>query len=320
MNDQINKSPAFQFYPKDFLTDRKVLVMPNEVVGMYIKLLCIDWLEDGFPRGEMLRLSGYDWQDRHGLLRSDDGHSSAIALLSECFIAHPSKDGFVTNPKLQKIRKEQEENRLKKQKAGENGAKARWNKDLAPMATAYVCHDSANGKRIANDSSSSSSSSSSSISNITKSNITEPLTPLKISKPKKEIPLPVLEDYGLAGVKQEFNDWLNYRKEIKHPLSPRSIQAFAKRYSQRPQDLKAAVEYTISSGWQGIQDPKTSNGFKPHTAATTFEKNLEYLRSTQNEPIDLNKLFNAFGDAEEIFDIESGGRASLVSGAKKLIG
>lgn len=318
MNDQINKAPAFQFYPKDFLTDRKVLVMPNEVVGMYIKLLSIDWLEDGFPRGEMLRLSGYDWQDRNGLLRSDDGHSTAIALLSECFIAHPSKDGFVTNPKLQKIRKEQEENRVKKQKAGENGAKARWNKGLAPMADACECHDSANGKRIANDSSSSSSSSS--ICNITKSNITEPLTPLKIPKPKKEIQLPVLEDYGLVEVKQEFDTWVAYRRDIKKPLSTFSLQALAKRYQNRPAELKLAVEHTISMGWQGIVDPKAINGFKPHTAATTFEKNLEYLRSTRNEPIDLNKLFNAFGDTEEIFDIESGSGASLVSSTKKLIG
>ena len=44
-----NKSPAFQFYPADFLSDSKVILMSNEEVGCYIKLICHGWLEGSIP-------------------------------------------------------------------------------------------------------------------------------------------------------------------------------------------------------------------------------------------------------------------------------
>lgn len=44
-----DKSPAFQFYPKDFLTDGKVAAMTLEQRGAYITLLSICWLEGSLP-------------------------------------------------------------------------------------------------------------------------------------------------------------------------------------------------------------------------------------------------------------------------------
>ncbi len=43
------KAPAFQFYPKDFLTDGRVAAMSLEEVGAYIKLLCLCWTETSLP-------------------------------------------------------------------------------------------------------------------------------------------------------------------------------------------------------------------------------------------------------------------------------
>lgn len=43
------KVPAFQFYPKDFLTDEKVMLMSNTEIGIYIRLLCSCWLEGTLP-------------------------------------------------------------------------------------------------------------------------------------------------------------------------------------------------------------------------------------------------------------------------------
>lgn len=43
------KAPAFQFYPKDFLTDGRVAAMSLEECGAYIKLLCICWTESALP-------------------------------------------------------------------------------------------------------------------------------------------------------------------------------------------------------------------------------------------------------------------------------
>lgn len=43
------KSPAYQWFPKDALTDQAMLRMSNEVEGLYRRLLDHAWLEDGLP-------------------------------------------------------------------------------------------------------------------------------------------------------------------------------------------------------------------------------------------------------------------------------
>ena len=43
------KSPAFQFYPRDFLTDEKQMVMSLEECGAYVRLLCLCWIEGSIP-------------------------------------------------------------------------------------------------------------------------------------------------------------------------------------------------------------------------------------------------------------------------------
>jgi len=45
----VGKSPAFRFYPADFLADIKVASMSMEERGIYITLLCHCWLENGLP-------------------------------------------------------------------------------------------------------------------------------------------------------------------------------------------------------------------------------------------------------------------------------
>ena len=43
------KAPAFQFYPKDFLTDERVGLMSHAERGIYITLLSMCWLEHSLP-------------------------------------------------------------------------------------------------------------------------------------------------------------------------------------------------------------------------------------------------------------------------------
>lgn len=54
------KSPAFQFYPKDFLSDEKQAAMTPAEAGIYIRLLCRCWLEGSLPndQGKLARLVG----------------------------------------------------------------------------------------------------------------------------------------------------------------------------------------------------------------------------------------------------------------------
>ena len=48
-DDAVNKSPAFQFYPKDFISDLNVQMMTMEERGVYITLLCSAWIEGQVP-------------------------------------------------------------------------------------------------------------------------------------------------------------------------------------------------------------------------------------------------------------------------------
>ena len=43
------RSPAFQFYPLDFVGDMNVRMMTNQERGFYIMLLCHCWLEGSLP-------------------------------------------------------------------------------------------------------------------------------------------------------------------------------------------------------------------------------------------------------------------------------
>ena len=43
------KTPAFQFYPNDYLSDTNVMLMTAEQEGHYIRLLCICWKDGSIP-------------------------------------------------------------------------------------------------------------------------------------------------------------------------------------------------------------------------------------------------------------------------------
>jgi hypothetical protein len=158
--NQRNKAPAFQFYPKDFLTDDKVLEMSSELRGMYITLLCVDWLNDGFYAGSVLKLAGFDWMTDSGAIR-DDSQDIKDQLLA-CFVPHLTKEGYVTNPRLQRERKAQEDNRLKHVASGKKGAEKRWESDSDAIVSPSPENSTATVSPMAKNGSSSSSASSSS--------------------------------------------------------------------------------------------------------------------------------------------------------------
>ena len=55
-----DKSPAFQFYPKDWLSDARVRAMGREARGVYIDLLALYWNEGGLPSDteQLARIAG----------------------------------------------------------------------------------------------------------------------------------------------------------------------------------------------------------------------------------------------------------------------
>jgi len=103
----MNKSPAFQFYPKDFLSDINVVSMNMEERGIYITLLSICWIEDGIPIDSPLVSN---W------LKTG-------SPLKECFY---EKDGKLRNRRLDKERKKQVDWAKKSAEGGKSTQRKRW--------------------------------------------------------------------------------------------------------------------------------------------------------------------------------------------------
>jgi len=137
------KSPAFQFYPKDFLSDMNVQIMTNEDVGVYIKLLCHCWLEGSIPS---------DQKDLTMLA----GARKISQKVIKCFT---KKGTVLIHPRLEKEKKKQKEFNKTQSASGKKGAEARWGKgvkgDGDPNGVAITTPMAKNGSSSPSSSSSS---------------------------------------------------------------------------------------------------------------------------------------------------------------------
>ena len=133
-------SPAFQFYPQDFLADDKVALMSPAARGCYIVLLCHCWLHKYLPK---------DLDSLSNLARANARSFPQIwRSISSCF--RDTEHGLV-NPRIEREREKQAIFRENKRKAGKAGGKQTQSRRQADVQ--------------AKSTSSSSSSSSSSVSN-----------------------------------------------------------------------------------------------------------------------------------------------------------
>lgn len=115
------KKPAFQFYPKDFLTDEKVSQMSNTEVGVYTRLLCHCWLEGTLPL-ETEALAHFARMPLKQFTKVWEN-----ALVRSCF--HVGEDGRLHQKRLDA---EREKQTAFKRRQSDNGAKGgRPRKDVA---------------------------------------------------------------------------------------------------------------------------------------------------------------------------------------------
>ncbi len=122
------KSPAFQFYPKDWLSSRNVRRMTPEERGGYWELLAQEWLDDdcSLPDDddELAFLSGLNsrWPECSPAIR-------------KCFEA---RGGKLYNERLLMEVRKQESFRKKCSDAGKKSAEVRKNKELTKVGTTGV--------------------------------------------------------------------------------------------------------------------------------------------------------------------------------------
>lgn len=125
------KSPAFQFYPKDFMGDMNVALMSLEERGAYITLMCFCWNEGELPADitRLSRLCGVSVDDMESLWEQ----------VGPCF---EEKDGALVHPRLEREREKQQKRSNQARRAarkrwdeeGESGSNADAHADASPDA------------------------------------------------------------------------------------------------------------------------------------------------------------------------------------------
>jgi uncharacterized protein YdaU (DUF1376 family) len=247
-------SPAFQFYPKDFLSDPNTLVMTAEAVGAYWLLISTLWQNCELPINE-LYLSSIA---RVPIDRFTDLWER---YLRRCFVE--TDDGMIRHKRLDKERELQELRRNRQSEGGKAGMETRWKKKKSR----------ANKVVITSDNSPSPSPSPS-------PDVNTPLPPKK-SKSKKhayayeESELPErLRTY--PGFSDAWLRWLEYRSGENKALSVASAKAQLKFLAEQPNPY-ACIEQSIRNQWQGLF-PEKNNGKSKNNYCPDAESNERLKR------------------------------------------
>ena len=106
------KSPAFQFYPKDFITDERVTLMSMQERGVYITLICKCWTEGTLPSDLVLlaRLCGFP----------SAAFRKCWTAIAPCFRPCSRDASRLVHPRLEKERQKQ---RAYRRRQADNGRK-----------------------------------------------------------------------------------------------------------------------------------------------------------------------------------------------------
>jgi uncharacterized protein YdaU (DUF1376 family) len=116
---KVSKSPAFQFYPKEWLSSMDIMLMTPEQEGAYIRLLCLCWesgdcsIPDDDHQLAMLCRLGEGW------------FKGSSTVVRKKFIPHPNKPGFLTNDRLIKEANKQADWAQKCSNGGKKSAEKR---------------------------------------------------------------------------------------------------------------------------------------------------------------------------------------------------
>jgi|GEM_PF-4041260 len=124
------KSPAFLFYPGDFLNDPNVKFMSLDAKGAYIMLLSHAWREQYIPN---------DLSKLAKLCECSEETMSAIwPSIKVCFTVS-KKENFLMHPRLEKERKKLKKSSEMKTEKAQKAAKARWSKAKRGNAPSIAC-------------------------------------------------------------------------------------------------------------------------------------------------------------------------------------
>jgi len=136
----MSTAPAFQFYPADFLSDEKVVVMSNQEVGCYIKLLSYCWKEGSIPKcmQKIARLCGETEENMNKLWPNIEG----------CFKENGTR---YLHKRLDLEREKQRKFSQKRSAAGRIGANSRWHSHKVAKDLPLAENSSSSSSSISNN-------------------------------------------------------------------------------------------------------------------------------------------------------------------------
>jgi uncharacterized protein YdaU (DUF1376 family) len=158
----MNKSPAFQFYPQDYLSSARVAEMTLEEEGVYIRLLCYCWSSGSIPADS----------ERCARLAGKGCSIEVVTTVQRSFNEDPADPERLVHDRLDIERNKQNERREQASMAGRLSGKSRAekaNQNKNPAKTPQSNGRSTDVQLNGNTSSSSSSSTSTSLKERSKS-------------------------------------------------------------------------------------------------------------------------------------------------------
>ena len=105
------KSPAFQFYPQDYLASARVAEMTLEEEGVYIRLLCYCWSSGSIPADP----------ERCARLAGKGCSVETATVVQRSFNEHPTDTQRLVHDRLEI---ERENQRIRREQASSAGKKS----------------------------------------------------------------------------------------------------------------------------------------------------------------------------------------------------
>ncbi len=127
------KSPAFQFYPNDWISSRSVRLMTAEQKGWYISLICEAWMSE--DQGTLPD----DSELLKRLVGATGCKENEWQLVINNFV---SKNGRLINERLVKEKSKQENFSKHQSESGKAGARKRWGRYGNPIKSPMANHSS----------------------------------------------------------------------------------------------------------------------------------------------------------------------------------
>jgi uncharacterized protein YdaU (DUF1376 family) len=241
----MSKSPAFQFYAAEFLADENVVMMSNQELGCYIKLMCYCWREGSIP-ADVTKIAK---------LCSEDGSAMAQLWLSigTCFDTATFDADRLVHPRLEKEREKQKAFKDERSAAGKKGAKAKWGAASKGDGSA---NGSANGSAIkepmAKDGSSSSSSSSKDI---------KPSAKKSVGQNKVDAIHPPIEELFPEVDARVLHEWLAVRKgKSAGKVTVTAANGVRREAAKAGVDIKRAIQICVERSWVGFNSTWLKDG------------------------------------------------------------